>query len=371
MKIVFNTRNQDEASAAFYARGFSRLPSVSFGDWGHYADYDIVLFMGSAEDMPEARTAKRENPDILVGLVDPRGRLPYEFMDVVDFLVLDSVEMQDFYAFANKPILRYCEYPDISPRPKEHLEKKKIIIGYHGNKQHLSCMYPRLTSAIDALGGKYDIELWAVYNIKALGFCHVGLPQKVPVRHIQWSQKVYEEELRSVDIGICPNMMMIRDPDRVKEQCRFDKYFLQDKDDFLIRFKMSSNPGRIVVFGLFGIPVVSDFLPSALQTIRDGQNGFIAYTAGGWYRALEKLIRSRDLRAQLGRNLYEHVVKEYGYDVQNRRLEQFCAELMKERPASGIIFGGGDPLVDPGRLRAELWRERWEKFIGFVRRIRT
>ena len=95
------------------------------------------------------------------------------------------------------------------------------------------------------------------------------------------------------------------------------------KDDYLIRFKMPSNPGRIIVFGLLGIPVVSDFFPSAMSIIDDSENGLLAASEGGWYYALAKLLDSPEIRQKYSDNMQDKLRAKYDFNIQNKKIKQF------------------------------------------------
>ena len=67
---------------------------------------------------------------------------------------------------------------------------------------------------------------------------------------------------------------------------RVNSFFNDTDDDYIIRFKMPSNPGRMIVFWKLGIPVVADFLPSHFQFIKEGVNGLLASSSAGWYHSI-------------------------------------------------------------------------------------
>jgi hypothetical protein len=326
--IVFNSRYPDGPATRSYSSAFGRLTDITRCDWESYEKYDVALFMSYTKDLIDARAAKTEHPSLVVGIIDPRGSAVEPFLPFVDFIVVDSLEMKDFFSRYRLPIFTYYEYPDIPAIQKQHSEKDSIIIGYHGNKLHLTAMYPNLTKALELIGREYNIEFWAVYNLEQLGKWEMGVPEGVTVRHIQWHPNVYEEELSKVDIGITPGLLPVRNQQETKRKCAFsDNYFLETEDDYLIRFKVPSNPGRIIIFGKLGIPVVADFYPSALQWIRDTENGLLAYSCGGWYMALERLIRDHQLRGVLSARMSSSVKKVANFDIQNTEFLQFLGGI--------------------------------------------
>jgi glycosyltransferase involved in cell wall biosynthesis len=310
LKFLINTRHLTTASSKVCVHDLSSLLKehgfeVKINDWSNYQDYDVVIFL--CYD-PEIKKARSINPDILVGLADPKLNKNIQDAIDADFLTVSSLEQRDVFLRYNKNIFIYYMFPDIKKVEKNHQQKDKTIIGYHGNKLHLEALCPKIQSALNELGKKYDIEFWAMYNIKNLGKWNFGLPDEkyIKVRHIQWSEENYYDYLSKVDIGIVPNILPVSKEIKTKGK-HGRKLFAYNSNDYLVRYKYSSNPGRIYVFSQLGIPVVSDFFPSASQFIFDGQTGFLANSAEGWYHALEKLILQPRLREDLAANLQQTI----------------------------------------------------------------
>ena len=327
-KIVFNTYYKDAAASMFYISGLSKTEQIVFFDFQNYESYDIALFMTYKKDLEELKNAKQINQNLTIGLFDPRGIQVEKYLQYVDFLVVDSIEMKDFFAKYNLPIFVYYEYADIPLIPKKHISKEKIIIGYHGNKVHLTAMYPEITSALELLGEKYDIEFWAMYNIQTLGEWNIGIQKNIEIKHIQWSMENYEKYLSGVDIGLVPACMPLKKNTRKKSVV--SKFFLDNEDDYVVKFKMPSNPGRMIIFAKLGIPVVGDFLPSNLQFIKDEENGLLAYSTGGWYKAIEKLIVSFELRQNFADNMLKTYYDYFDYVVQNNKFFEWISGFKKQ-----------------------------------------
>ena len=329
MKIVFNTKHPDAAASLFYKHAFSEVKEISFFDWDSYADYDIVLFMSFLDDLNEISDAKKQNPNLKIGLIDPRTSDIREHISQIDFIIIDSIEMKDFFAQFQRPMFTYYEYPDIKKTPKTHTDKDVTTIAYHGNKVHLAGMSPKITRAIELLGEKYKIKFRAMYNIEALGKWEYGVPKNVQVEHVQWKEENYYSYMAEADIGIVPNLMPVRNIEKIKKKFSiYKKVLLESKDDYLIRFKVPSNPGRIIVFSRLGIPVVADMFPSALQFIRDGYNGFVACNCGGWYNALEQLIIDHNLRNTFAKNMTDCIAPVTDFKIQNDKLKGFLKDIL-------------------------------------------
>lgn len=331
MRILFDTDAVDRVSTQLNAPNFAKLNeiegvSIDF-DNHNYADYDVVLFMGYDPHVAEARAAK---PSLKIGVIDLR------FMDMssargADFAIANGVEISDWLSNYFENIFIYPIYPQICLPLKKHIQHKPLIVGYHGNKIHLAATKPHVLAALETLSVDYPVELWAVYDIHSLGlmpenFCD---PQKVKVRYFQWKEDVYERVLAQVDIGIVPNLIPLQDEALAKEYARPFSSIIPShpQADYLLRFKKTTNAGRIYVFSQLGIPVVAGMTPSAAQVIRHEVSGYIALGAAGWYYGLKRLVESAELRTQMGTCLYEDFQRDITPQVLNRRLVDFVQRL--------------------------------------------
>ena len=329
--IVYNSHSLNEITSLFYSDAFKNNKYISKQDFLDYSRYDYALFPTYLSDLKEIHRAKSQNPNIKVGIIDPRSSDIKQYVSESDFLIVDSIEMEDFFLKYNKPIFRYYEYPKCIKSTKLNFEKKqRYIIGYHGNKIHLTSMYPGITSALENLAQDYDIELWVIYNIKDLGKWNYGLPKNLKIRHIQWHENVYNEELSNVDIGLIPTSMPLNT--KSSRIVRVNSFFNDTDDDYIIRFKMPSNPGRMIVFWKLGIPVVADFLPSHFQFIKEGVNGLLASSSAGWYHSIRKLIENKELRKSISLNAQDDYDHLFCHNVQNNRFMKFLENFPDNLP---------------------------------------
>ncbi len=328
MKIVFNTNNKNNPTYIFYADAFHKSNFVEFEIHDNYKKYDIALFVSYPEDLNLIKKAKKQNRKIKIGVIDPRSTeliLPY--LNLIDFFLVDSIEMSDFWLNYSKPVHLYYEYPNIETIKKKHTKKKKIIIGYHGNKVHLTSMFPNITKALEILNDEYEIEFWAVYNKDKLGLWNINRPKNVKSIDIQWNENIYKDVLSKVDIGIIPSLIPVKE--NAKKISTISKFFLGNMDDYILRFKMLSNPGRLIIFGKLGIPVVAEMSPSNIEFIENGKNGYIAYSTGAWYHALKLLIDSHKHRNYIANNMREVLENKFDFKIQNKRLKLFLEIINK------------------------------------------
>ncbi len=321
MRIVINTNYK--AAGTIVLEGIAkRIPDVVRNDWENYHNFDVALFM--APDS-RVREAKEKNPKILAGIFDPKVSKARQRSEAraADFLIVSSIEQRDFFLKYNKNVFIYYMFPDTPAFVKTHTQKEKIIIGYHGNKQHLDAMAD-VSWALDELANTHDIELRAIYNIEKLGKWKQNVPKVCKVAHVQWEEGKFLEGLKECDIGIAPSA--IPAPKLFARPLQSFVYnpVSYNQNDYLVRFKMSNNPGRLYVFSELSIPVVTDFTPSASQMIQDGHSGALVGTKEGWKKALEELIESAEKRNMYAKNLKNFISDNHSVE---KNFEKFMSLL--------------------------------------------
>jgi len=339
MKFVLNSK-YDQAGVQIWIHECSTLLQkegfeTNINDWDNYSKYDIVIFMPIDQEIDKAR---QQNSDILIGLADPKLPFASDTSKKADFLIVSSIEQRDIFLKYNPNIFIYYPFPDIRRIEKKHQAKDQIIIGYHGNKIHLNSFFPNITNALEELGRHFKLELWVIYNIEKLGQWKIGLPDNkyVKTNHIQWSPENIYTYLSQSDIGIVPALMPIKNSFRLKKKaCYAKNAFLESDYDYFLRYKYSSNPGRIYTFSQLGIPVVSDFFPSASQFIHEGygndRTGFIAYSAEGWFYALYQLASDYRLRQLCADNLYDYISSNARLELIINNFIVFLEKLKKNK----------------------------------------
>ena len=85
--------------------------------------------MGYSEDLEEISKAKQDNPDILVGIIDPKSKesvMPN--LNQIDFFIVDSIEMSDFWQDFGRPIFTYYEYPHLIQRLKITVTRMNLLM---------------------------------------------------------------------------------------------------------------------------------------------------------------------------------------------------------------------------------------------------
>lgn len=330
MKIVINTNYESAGTKVCVDDLIPRLKKaghqITRNDWKNYSRFDLALFMSPDADPVGAR---RQNSRLRCGIMVPMTDYPLLQVNAraADFLLVGSIEARDEQLQYNENIFIYYHFPELAPQIKRHASKQPVIIGYHGNLQHLTTFHPHINQALGRLFKKIPIELWVVYNGKKYGRWQ-RLPDQVPVRHIQWTNSVYQTQLAHCDIGIVNNTIpqsvglrhLVTEPMIRYFNAQVPPYRAHDT---LVRFKYATNPGRIYPFVQLGIPVVADFAPSMSQFIRDGHSGFIAHSAAGWYQAFHQLASDPSLRQRCADNLRSYIDDHYSLNQNFDRLNRF------------------------------------------------
>src|SRR5262245_39916770 len=313
--------------------------------------------MGYDDDAERARAG---NPAIRVVLADPKQskREWVRAAREADGLLVSSVEQRDAFYRLNRNIFVYFMFPPMRAAVRRHEQTEPLVIGYHGNRVHLESIAHSVRPALEELGRRRPVELWALYNIEARGRAVRGVPDErfVRVRHIQWtpdrepgtqvSPRFYDTLARA-DIGIVPSELPVRGRrDALAATAYPEPEPAYEPFDFLVRYKASTNAGRLYPFAQLGIPVVADFVPSAAQFVLDGESGLLASSPHGWLAALETLADSAGLRERLAAGLRERLTA--AYDAQVPALLEFLDGPSHGGPAS--FAGDASAEEDLARL---------------------
>jgi glycosyltransferase involved in cell wall biosynthesis len=316
-------------------------------------DFSTLLIMGYAlESLP---LLKQERSDLRIGVVDPRPTFVHQPVGC-DFILANGIEMMDWYCRFTSNIFFYPIYPQLDRlgAPKRSSSSSSIILGYHGNKIHLLEMFPRITLALEALTHYFSVELWMMYNIKQLGKWAKNVPQGVKLRHLQWTEDGYSLYMSQVDIGIVPALL----PNLDENQEPSDHLLNQHPTDYTLTFKSTSNLGRAFVFYQYGIPVVADMIPSALQVMKNVEEGFICYSTAAWFDALYRLCASVDLREQIGKKMLERFESHYAVKPTHQRLSSFLQEIEDDIPT---------PFASDIVQTKYSWRTKWQGLFQNIR----
>lgn len=368
MRVVLNSRIDDMVARVCVDDLAVELQQSGVdtivGDWSDYGPYDVAVLRGAdVTTAAEIAKARARNPRIKIFVADPKlSRSEYvAAARAADCLMVSSVEQREAFLPLNRHILIHYMFPRLPRSDRTHAVQDRTVIGYHGNKVHIETMAGTVDRALEAVGRSHPLEFHAVYNVAALGEARAGLPDHaiVPTRHLQWRWDTYTADIPNMDIGIVPNLLPIANRAQSLEQttvpglnANFEPF------DFLLRFKSSCNPGRIYPFVMAGIPVITDFTPSAAIFIRHGESGFLTAGPHGWYEALEAFVCDPALRARMA---------EAARAPFERELESRAARFLdaaRQTPATKPLDFGVE-----ARLASELARYRPPSQANLLTRI--
>jgi glycosyltransferase involved in cell wall biosynthesis len=176
-------------------------------------------------------------------------------------------------------------------------ENDPPVIGWSGSystAQHLDT----LRSALQKLAQR---ERFRLRVIGAPGFKIDG----VDVEAMPWRAETEVEDLRVIDVGIMPL-----------------------PDDKWSRGKCGL---KALQYMALGVPTVCSPVGVNSEIIRDGENGMLASTDEEWVERLSRLLRSRELRAGLGRAGRATVEEQYSARVQAPRVFRIIESVVGAR----------------------------------------
>lgn len=317
MRFLLNTHRDDAGTRVCIRDLHARLRALghvaTLNDWGGCSRHDVVVFMGYDHDITRTR---RDNPHIRIVLADPKLGSE-ECIDAArqaDLLLVSSVEQRDAFLRLNQNIFIYYMFPKTERRIRRHVDGKRLVVAYHGNRVHLDAMRHTVAPALVALARLCPVELLCIYNVADLGCADLSYLERggITVTHRQWDAATLVDTLITADIGIMPNELPIRDRQSTLLLTAYPEGdFAYEPFDHLVRYKASTNPGRLHPFACAGLPVIADFCPSAAQFICDGESGFLASSPHGWYFALSRLAESAALRQVCAERLFDVVTAQY------------------------------------------------------------
>lgn len=376
LRVGFFTHTPTEIAFSFYRDAMENSGYIRFLSKIEEGEQcDVLLVMQHSDDLRSLSKFKKANPQIFTGVVDPRGAHVHKSLSDFDFLVVDSLEKRDYFLGFGRPVFLYHDVLHLPHQSKKHRNTDRTIIGYHGNRVHLEAMAPVVTTALERLGDERPLEFWAIYNHEHLGKW-TWEPKNIHVRHIQWDRDQFPAHLAEMDIGISPNSMPLINPiNSRRKMAVYPKFFNEKDEDFLIRFKVPTNPGRIYVFANASIPVVSDVAPSAMRWIEPGVSGEIAHHTGAWYHALRALALDSDLRDRYSAQLWAKMKVPFSPEHQNLEFFNFLKALLftarkglplREIPHEELRLISG--MIYRWKFFSIVWKRKFSNLILRVRR---
>lgn len=134
-----------------------------------------------------------------------------------------------------------------------------------------------------------------------------------PFKKVAWSTQTAYAELLDADIGIIP-VDMADD-------------FLPNRD---ISYWQVKSENRLTMKMAMGLPVIASPVPSYLEVIRHGQNGFLATTPQAWLECLQ-LLRDPERRGEIGEQARNDVLEQYSIACQAEKLIAILRSVLPPR----------------------------------------
>jgi glycosyltransferase involved in cell wall biosynthesis len=243
----------------------------------------------------------------LTGVINPNSD-DVAKLKQADFAIVGSIEERESIISHNKNVFIFpqIEKMYLNQELKQHKESDELVIGYHGNPNHLNHFNIGLKNALERFSQVRNIKLHIIKSqLSSIEDWIVGIPD-ISITYTDWNLKTISNNIGKFDIGIVPNISQYKNGTFKDETSELGIY----NTDIQIRFKHKSNIGRSLVLIQHGIPVITDLTPNNMSLFSNLENGYAVLTEEGWYQALLKL-NSADHRNFISQNAYQEYRKQY------------------------------------------------------------
>lgn len=254
-----------------------------------YHNYNIVI---CDKNFPIKKALMiKQKTKALVGIANAT----YENIKYYDF-VIAACQTEKIYSLQfNHNIVLFPQIERLEGY-KIHNKTKTLTLCYHGNLEHLNELNPVVKTALEKFNEKMPIKLKAIYHIQNLGKWKYNRPN-IEIEDVQWDFTTLPYEILSCDIGFVPNIVCITPKEQklfIKAQKFLRKHKSGNDNDYLLRFKSTTNAGRAFVLHQLGLPVISDIYPDAYHILQTRNCGYLAHNEESWLYGLEKLAKKEE-----------------------------------------------------------------------------
>jgi hypothetical protein len=246
-------------------------------------------------------------PKKLNGVVNPNSD-DVTKLKQADFAIVGSVEEKESIITHNKNVFIFpqIEKMYLNQELKQHKDSDEIVIGYHGNPNHLNHFSIGLKNALERFSQGRSIKLHVIKSkLSPIEDWKIGIPN-ISITYSNWNLKTVSNDIRKFDVGIVPNISQYKNGSFEDEITELGIY----NTDINIRFKNKSNIGRSLVLIQHGIPVITDLTPCNMSLFSCLDNGYAVLTEEGWYQALLKLDNAEH-RNLISQNAYKEYQRQY------------------------------------------------------------
>jgi len=275
---------------------FNKIGTNSVINPRNILDYDVIIYGKNSQVKPINNK--------IIGVITP-GADNYALLKNVNFIIVGSIEEKESMIKYNKNCFLFPQIENmyLNEIPKIHIKKEEIIIGYHGNQNHLNHMNCGLKDALERLSKERKIKL--IFTCSNQNEWIQGKPN-INIEFRKWDIRNIKNTIKEFDIGIIPNISEIEHTNKLSDNLTIGMY----NTDIKIRFKNKSNIGRALVLFQMGIPVVADITPSNMHILANPDNGYAVLGENGWYNALNELCCEKN-RNFVSQNAYAECKRLY------------------------------------------------------------
>ena len=179
---------------------------------------------------------------------------------------------------------------------KDYSVSNEFVIGWSGSHSTSKYLY-LLEDVLKDLSKKYNIKLLvmgdALFNIEGIN-----------IEAKEWKEEYEIKTLRRFDIGLYP---------------------LPDED-----WVLGKSGLKAIQYMALGIPTIATAIGANYRIINDGENGFLVDVSNNnlWYKRIEQLINSKELREKLGEVGRKTIIDKYSIEANKQKyLDVFSSVL--------------------------------------------
>ena len=297
----------------------------------------IGIIFGNVENS-ELDDIKKYN--LIIGRLEPRGASKINFENY-NFIINNSLESQDYFAYSNLDSFILPTFPQYHQQNFQKINNKgTLVLGYHGNCIHIVGLMRRIYKELLNYSNsnnqkiilkimsnkkvfKRNFPIWYFKNIK-----NSKNKNNFKIDFFDYDPSFMCEFMSDIDIGICPQLTPFKKNlfDKVISS-RMKKIFQPTNTNIILRYKETSNIGRLAIFSQFKIPVISDPCPSSCSTIGMNEAGLIALSEKQWIKSIDYL-KNNELGSKMGFDLNKRVNDLYSDLVLYKSLVNFLENLI-------------------------------------------
>ena len=242
----------------------------------------------------------------------------------IDFVIVGSIEEYASLSFyKNVFIVDLVEQKFMNLPIKNHIDKKDIIIGFHGHHPHLFKFFPFIKSAIENINKETKVTLKVIIGDKNFKWVY-GKPNIKNIEIYYYDEINVLETIKTFDIGIVPNVLDMRIFENFNKIAETKNLEIGiNTTDYFLRFKNKTNPGRSYVFYQSGIPVIHDLSPSNYAFMQEAGLYACAHDAQSWEKEIRKFL-NYEVRNKHAKKFHEIFHKRFNDKI---RIENFINNI--------------------------------------------